>query len=124
MYKINGNFTNCKRCRNLLNGVLNDILLSKNARLVLESAYLPTISGNYVNVRIVTSTQDINIDTLKYNSGNPILFTSKSNLTITNNSEFFYSINIPENFLSRGYIEIEIESPIVTTNVDYVTTTP
>ena len=58
MYKINGNFTNCKRCRHLLNGVLNDILLSKNARLVLESSYIPTISGNYVNVRIVTSTQD------------------------------------------------------------------
>ena len=37
---------------------------------VLESAYLPSISGNYVNVRIVTSTQDINVDTLKYISGN------------------------------------------------------
>ena len=24
-YKINGNFTNCKRCRYLLNGVINDI---------------------------------------------------------------------------------------------------
>ena len=65
-YKINGNFTNCKRCRYLLNGVLNDILLSKNARLVLESSYIPTISGNYINVRIVTSTQDIVLDTLKY----------------------------------------------------------
>ena len=61
---------------------------------------------------------------LKYISGNPILFFTKSNLTVTNNSEFFYSINIPENFLSKGYIEIEIESPIVTTNVDYVTSTP
>ena len=44
-YKINGNFTNCKRCRFNLNGMLNDVLLSKNARLVLESSYLPTITG-------------------------------------------------------------------------------
>ena len=29
-YKINGNFTNCKRCRYTFNGVLNDTLLSKN----------------------------------------------------------------------------------------------
>ena len=56
-------FTNCKRCRYSLNGVLNDTLLSKNAHLVLESSYLLAISGNYVNIRIVTSTQDINVDT-------------------------------------------------------------
>ena len=98
--------------------------MSKNARLILESAYIPSISGNYINVRIVTSRQDIVVDTLKYISGNPNLFTTKSNLTVTNHSEFFYSINIPENFLSRGYIEIEIESPLVTTNVDYITGTP
>ena len=95
MYKINGNFTNCQRCRYLLNGALNDILLSQNARLILESAYLPSISGNYVNVRIVTSTQDIVVNTSKYISDNPILFTSESNLTITNSSELFYSIDIP-----------------------------
>ena len=89
MYKINGNFTYCKRCRYSLNGVLNDILLSKNARLILESSYLPSISGSYVNVRAVTSTQDTVIGTLKYISGNPVLFTSKSNFTVTNSSELF-----------------------------------
>ena len=51
MYKINGNFTNCKRCRFNLNGMLNDILLSKNARLDLESTYIPTITGFFVNIR-------------------------------------------------------------------------
>ena len=73
---------------------------------------------------IVTSTQDINVDTIKYNGGNPILFTTKANTMVTNVSELFYSINIPENFLSKGYIEIEIESPNVTTNVDNITSTP
>jgi len=104
--------------------MLNDILLSKNARLGLESSYIPTITGFFVNIRIVTSTQDINVDASKYNSGNPILFATKSNITITNNSELFYSINVPENFLSRGYIEIEVESPVVTANVDYITGAP
>ena len=37
---------------------------------------------------------------------------------------FLFSINIPENFLSRGYIEIEIERPIVTVSVDVVLSTP
>ena len=93
-------------------------------RLVLESSYIPTITGFFVNIRIVTSTQDINVDTSKYNSSNPILLATKSNITITNNSELFYSMNVPENFLSRGYIEIEVESPVVTANVDYITGAP
>ena len=65
--------------------MLNDILLSKNARLVLESAYIPTITNlvNYINVRIVTSTQNIIVDTSKYNSGNPILFATESNATVS-----------------------------------------
>ena len=83
--KTNSTFNNSKRCRYSLNGALYDILLSKNARLVLESAYIPSITNlsNYVNVRIVTSTQDINVDATGYNSRNPILFTTKSNLTVT-----------------------------------------
>ena len=98
--------------------------MSKNAHLVLQSSYIPTITCFFVNIRIVTSTQDINVDTSKYNSGNPILLATKSNITVTNNSELFYSINVPENFLSRGYIEIAIESPVVTGNVDYITGAP
>ena len=78
----------------------------------------------FVNIRIVISTQDINVDTSKYNSGNPILFATKSNITVTNNSELFYCINVPDNFLSKGYIEIEIESLVVTGNVDYITGAP
>ena len=35
MYKTNSTFNISKRCRCSLNGALNDILLSKNARLVL-----------------------------------------------------------------------------------------
>ena len=78
VYKTNNVFNNSKQCLYSLNGVLNDTLLSKNARLILESAYIPTITNlcNYVNDRIVKSTQDIVVDTIKYNGGNPILFTT------------------------------------------------
>ena len=91
VYKTNNVYNNSKQCRYSLNGVLNDTLLSKNARLILESAYIPTITNlvNYVNVRKATSTQDINVDTTKYNSGNPILFTTKANTIVTNGSELF-----------------------------------
>ena len=71
LYKINGNFTNCKRCRFNLNGMLNDILLSKNARLVLESSYIPTITEGYYNLQeemdnivISNTTQDIEFLTI------------------------------------------------------------
>ena len=69
MYKTNSNYYNGKQCRYCLNLELNDNLLSKNARIILESAYIPSIIGYYVNVRIVTSTQDTVVDTIKYNSG-------------------------------------------------------
>jgi hypothetical protein len=46
------------------NGALNDVKLSKNARLILESLFIPTITNliNYINIRIVTSTEDTNLD--------------------------------------------------------------
>ena len=67
------------------------LFYKKNARLILESAYIPTITNlnNYINVRIVTNTQDTILDTLKYISGNPILFTTKANTLVTNGAELF-----------------------------------
>lgn len=125
-YKTLGsNFTNGKTCRFNLNGAFNDVILSKNARLILESAYFPTVTNiaNYVNIRIITSTEDIVFDTVRRNLGNPLLVTfSGPNLTIFNNSELFHSFNVPSAFLSKGYIDVEIESPIVTANVTFTGT--
>jgi hypothetical protein len=88
----------------------------------LESAYFPTVTNiaNYVNIRIVTSTEDDVFDTLKQKSGNPLLVTfSATNQTIINGSELFYNFSVPSSFLSKGYIDIEIESPIVSNNVTF-----
>jgi len=118
-------FINGKTCRFNLNGAFNDVNLSKNARLILESAYFPTVTNiaNYVNIRIVTSSEDIVFDTEKKTSGNPILVTFPgANQSIFNNSELFYNFNVPSTFLSKGYIDIEIESPVVTAAVTYTGT--
>jgi hypothetical protein len=115
-------FINGKTCRFNLNGAFNDAILSKNARLILESAYFPSVTNmaNYTNVRIVTSTEDIVFDTIKQTSGNPILVTfATANQVIFNNSELFYNFNVPSSFLSKGYIDIEIESPVVTAAVTF-----
>ncbi len=43
-----------------------------------------------------------------------LLTFSTTNQTVINGSETFYNFNVPRAFLSKGYIEIEIEAPIVT----------
>ena len=101
------------------------MILSKNAHIILESACFPTVTNiaNYVNIRIVTSTEDSVFDTVKNTSGNPIIVTFPgANQTIINGSEFFYNLNVPTSFLSRGYIDVEVESPVVTANVTFTGT--
>jgi len=126
VYRVDSTFNNSKRMRFTFNGSLNDIKLSNNARLILEFIFIPTITNltNYINIRIVTSTEDNNIDTGKFNTGNPILITTRANTMIYNNSELFCNVNIPSSFLSKGYIDIELESPVVTAAVDFITSTP
>lgn len=122
---ISSSFTNGKICRFSFNGAFNDVILSKNAHIILESAYFPTVTNiaNYVNIRIVTTTEDSVFDTVKNTSGNPIIVTFPgANQTIINGSEFFYNLNVPTSFLSRGYIDVEVESPVVTANVTFTGT--
>jgi hypothetical protein len=45
VYRIDGTLNNCKRMRFNFNGALNDVKLSKNARLILESLFIPTITN-------------------------------------------------------------------------------
>ena len=123
VYRVDTSLNNCKRMRFNFNGCLNSVKLSKNARLILESLFIPTITNlsNYINIRVVTSTEDTNLDTNKFNTGNPILITTRANTMVYNNSELFCNINVPSTFLSQGYIEIELESPFVTAAVDFTT---
>ena len=119
-------FTNTKRMRFDLNTVFNNVRLSSNARLVLESCNLPAISGvsatNYVILRLITSSQDIIYDSHRHIMGNPIICTLKSsNQSITNTDANLYSMQVPINFLSNNFIEIEIEVPTASTSINFLT---
>jgi hypothetical protein len=103
-----------------LRGNLGDVILSKNARIIVEAAYIPSLpnaSSRISVLRLVTSTEDKTFDSKKGINGNPILFClglsgSANALTnFKNGHEMFYSLNIPSNFLSRGFVEMELEVP-------------
>ena len=132
-YSVGGLFTNAKRIRFMLNNALNDLQLSQNARCVVETFHILSLPGmlkRYISLRLVTSTQDKTYDTKKHLNGNPILLSVLSHGTaweptiINNASEFFYNINVPTNIFSQGYIDLELECPTASANIDFLTNRP
>ena len=127
-YKTTGSsYINGKTIRFNLNGAFNDVKLSENTRCIMEACYMPSIIGinNYIIVRLGTSTNDKALDTKTFIKGHPVLAVFKGvDQNILNCSEFFYNLNVPSNFLQNGYIDVQIESPVVTTNIDFITTNP
>ena len=130
---ISGIFTNGKRMRFALNNSLNDLKLSQTARCIVESCNIPSITnlaGKYVSVRIATSSQDKTCDTKKFLNGNPILLSMATQSTVNspniiyNASEFFYNVNVPYNLFSNGYLDLELECPTATANIDFITNKP
>ena len=119
-------YTNGKLMRFSLNGSLNHIKLSKNARVCMEASFMPAVTNmNNTIIRLVTSTEDAVFDTKKKTNGNPILCCFRDpNTQIYKCSEFFYNLNIPPNFLEKGCIDLEIESNNLTANIDFITGTP
>ena len=124
---------NSKRIRFSLNNSLSDVILSQNAKCVLESCHIQNITNltnQIVYLRLVTSSQNKTYDTTKGLNGNPIILstmihssTVQSNV-ISNNSDMFYSLNIPSNFLQKGLIDMELECPSATSSINYVTGLP
>jgi len=130
---VSGIYTNSKRMRFPLNNALNDLKLSQNARCVVETCNIPSITnlaGKYVLLRLITSSQDKTCDTKKFLNGNPILISMATQSTVNstnvlyNASEFFYNINVPTNIFSQGYIDMELECPSATANIDFITNKP
>ena len=68
-------FKNGKTIRFNSNSSFNDVVLSHNARCIMEACYIPAITGitNYIIVRLVTPTNDKALDTKTFNRGNPVL---------------------------------------------------
>ena len=127
-YKTTGStYTNGKTIRFNLNGAFNDVKLSHNCRCIMEACYMPAVTGiaNYILVRLGTSTNDKALDTKSFIRGFLVIAVFKgTDQTILNCSEFFYNLNVPFNFLQNGYIDVQIESPVVTANIDFFTSSP
>ena len=122
---VNTSITNAIRMRFDLGGNLGDVILSKNARIVVESVYIPALTNATTRIavlRLLTSTEDKTFDSKKGINGNPILFClglsgSANALTnFKNGHDMFYSLNIPSNFLSKGFVEMELEVPSQTSS--------
>jgi hypothetical protein len=129
---ITGIFTNAKRMRFGLNNALNDLKLSQNARCIVETCNIPSfqnMAGRYALIRLVVSSQDKTCDK-KYLNGNPILISMATQPTLGstnvlyNASEFFYNVNVPTNFFSNGFVDIELEIPSASANIDFLTNKP
>jgi hypothetical protein len=88
------------------------------------------LAGKYILLRLCVSSQDKTCDTKKFLNGNPILVSMATNATLGstnvlyNCSEFFYNINVPTNILSQGYIDMELEVPAASANIDFLTSKP
>jgi len=117
---VNTSIINAIRMRFDLRGNLGGVVLSKNARIVVESVYIPALTNATTRIavlRLLTSTEDKTFDSKKGINGNPILFCL--NLSATVNAlttlyyahDMYFSLNIPSNFLSKGFIEMELEVP-------------
>ncbi len=64
------------RMRFDLEGNMGDVILPKNARIVVESAYKPALTNATSRIavlRLITSTEDNVFDTKKSINGNPLI---------------------------------------------------
>ena len=121
VYKSAGStFTNGKRLRFSLNGSFNSVQLSQNAKLIVESAFFPSMNhpNNTVLVRLATGTEDNYMDSFMYNAGDPIILTCLKNTLFYNPLEILHGMRVPYNILQNGYIDIKIELPFVSSNVN------
>lgn len=124
---------NACRMRFNLKGNLGDLNLSQNARMVVETCCIPSLTnaaGKYAILRLVCPTQDKYWDSKKGANGNPIILSIGLNSTVGtlnilyNASEFFYNLNVPHNIFSNGVIDLELEVPTATSAIEFITGTP
>jgi hypothetical protein len=99
--------------------------LSKNAKIVMESIYLPTYAraGPLVIRTNNFDTNSYDSQTLNNGSGSTlILITETTAVPILNtNPDMFYNFSIAQNFFQNGFIEFIITYPnynIAVTNLD------
>jgi len=67
--------------------------------------------GQNVITRLCTTTNDNTTESINFNSRQPIISVSRTNEPFYNSMKAYQSLNVPSNFLQKGYVEFEIEYP-------------
>jgi hypothetical protein len=91
----------------------NGVQLSNNARIVIESLYLPTIEGKNGHITIrCNNIQSDTFDTQDNNANSPLLFNSAFGGEFHNTyPEMLYNYKVSQQFFTNGYLELEITYP-------------
>jgi hypothetical protein len=114
-----------KRLRFDVNKIAS-IQLSQNARIVLESIYLPALLDEFGDRHAPVTVRMNNLSGNSYDSENKgynttLIYTCQTTgETFTNTSnELFYNFSIDQNFFKNGYIDLQITYPNIQMGNDY-----
>jgi hypothetical protein len=102
----------------------NGVQLSSNARVVIESLYLPTSTGagsgrlGPVTIR-ANNLQSDTYDTQDNNLNSPLLFVTETPGAFQNSHpEMLHNFKVSQQFFTNGYIELEITYPNVSIDLN------
>ena len=122
-------YQNIKRLRFDLNQEFQSIRIANGSVMFLEFIRMPALSNLstcYKNLRVIGSQNITVFDSTQGTTGNPVLFTCEGGNTAVNyflsNTEYS-RLPVPPNFLSKGYIEFELDTVLTAANNGTVYTT-
>ena len=98
----------------------NGVQLSNNAYIVIESLYLPQVTGKAGPITIrANNVQGDTYDTQDNNLNSPLLFSSVLGGEFYNNyQKMLYNFNVSQQFFTHGYLELEITYPNIEVQLD------
>ena len=99
-------------------GNLDDVQLYNKALTQEQINNIFTNNSIYTNsfgdsqnviTRLCTTTNDNTTESINFNTRYPIISVSRTNEPFYNSMKAYQSLNVPSNFLQKGYVELEIE---------------
>ena len=99
-------------------GNLDDVQLYNRALTQEQINNIYTNNSLYTNsfgdsqnviTRLCTTTNDNTTESINFNTRYPIIAVSRTNEPFYNSMKAYQSLNVPSNFLQKGYVELEIE---------------
>ena len=89
----------------------NKVLTPEEINSLYLGSLTEVVESKNVITRLCTSTNDNTTESINSNTRYPIISVSRTNEPFYNSMKAYQSLNVPSNFLQKGYIEFEIEYP-------------